>query len=139
MLDTKNIWFVWFHLIIFRMYYLLFIAQVLSVISEAFAKELICAIFSVFCFVFSFRYNSRIIIKQFNNFFSWFIKCCNIICCNFLDFWFLLPFYILFNSNLNSFCSSSVFSHVILPLFILLQNINGPLKGKKNFGTFLLL
>ena len=32
----------------------------------------------IFCFVFSFRYDFRIIIKQFDIFFLWFVKCFNI-------------------------------------------------------------
>ena len=55
-------------------------------------------IFHVFCdlnilFVFSFRCNSRIIIKQFDNFFSRLVKWFNIFYCIFFIFWFFASYY----------------------------------------------
>ena len=68
-----------------------FLVQELFVIFEVFVQELI---FSDLFYknIFSFRYSSRIIIKKFDNFFSRFIECFNIVYC-YLNLAFLSSFY----------------------------------------------
>ena len=69
-IDTKSILFVWFHLVSFQMYYLLLLVPELLVIFEAFVKKLIFfETTSMFCLVFIFRQQKRIISEKINNFF----------------------------------------------------------------------
>ena len=55
--------------------------------------------FSIFCFICRFRYSFRIIVKQFDNIFSWFVKCFTIFYSTFLLIWFFPCFYYLIFST----------------------------------------